>query len=66
MAGKNLLDLQDAGGKPFIRDLIRISQQGGGWYEYKWSHPRTKKIHDKISYVMKVDDGMFIGCGAYK
>lgn len=66
MVGKNLLDLQDAGGKFLIRDLIDIAQKGGGWYEYKWSNPRTKKIHNKVSYVLKIDDNLFIGSGAYK
>src|SRR5450631_2897189 len=66
MVGKNLLDLQDAGGKPLIRDLIHVANKGGGWYAYKWSNPRTKKIQDKISYVLKIDDSMFIGCGVYR
>jgi cytochrome c len=66
MVGKSLLDLQDASGKPFIKDLILVAQRGSGWYEYKWSHPKTKKIQPKISYVLKIDDSMFIGCGIYK
>ncbi len=66
MTGKNLLQLQDADGNYFVKDLIVIARKGGGWYEYKWSHPGTKKIKKKVSYVLKIDDSMFIGCGAYK
>jgi len=66
MVGKNLLDLRDAGGNLLIRDLIEVAKKGSGWYKYKWSHPHSKKIHDKTSYVLKIDDSMFIGSGVYK
>jgi len=66
MVGKTLLELQDASGKPFLKELIQVAKMGNGWYEYKWSHPKTKKIRSKISYVLKIDDSMFIGSGIYK
>ncbi|WP_173086552.1 lactate permease LctP family transporter, partial [Fundidesulfovibrio magnetotacticus] len=60
LVGRNLIDMRDADGKDMIRDLIKVAQGGGGWYEYKWEG------HDKLSYVVKVDDTLWIGSGDYK
>jgi lactate permease len=60
LVGKNLIDMKDADGKDMIRDLIAMARKGGGWYEYKWEG------HDKRSYVVKVDDSLWIGCGEFK
>ncbi|HEY3308609.1 MAG TPA: cache domain-containing protein [Desulfuromonadaceae bacterium] len=65
MAGKNQMKLQDADGKYLVKGLIIKAKSGGGWYDYKWANPLTKKIQDKSTYVMKVDDYL-IGCGIYK
>lgn len=66
LVGKNLLIIQDPDGKFVIKDLIETARKGGGWYDYKWSNHQTKKVENKTTYVVKIDDGMFIGCGAYK
>lgn len=60
LVGRNLIDMKDGDGKEMIKDLIAIAKEGGGWYEYKWEG------HDKYSYVVKVDDSLWIGCGDYK
>ncbi len=65
LVGKNLFDMQDTDGKYVIRSLMDAAKQGSGWVDYKWSHPETKKIHQKRAYVVKIDDGLWIGCGAY-
>jgi cytochrome c len=39
--------------------------KGTGWSDYKWANPVTKKIDDKTTYFMKVDD-VVLGCGIYK
>lgn len=65
LVGKNLFDMQDTDGKYVIRDLISAAKAGAGWVDYKWSHPETKKIHQKSAYVVKIDDDLWIGCGAY-
>ena len=65
LIGKNLIDLKDADGKFVIKDLISVAQKGGGWHQYKWENPSTKKIADKASYVVKVDDSLWLGCGIY-
>jgi cytochrome c len=66
LVGKNLLLMQDPDGKSVIKDLIEIARKGSGWYDYKWTNPRTKKVEGKTSYVLKIDDGLWIGCGVYK
>jgi cytochrome c len=65
LIGKSLIDMQDTDGKYVIRDLIAAAAKGSGWVDYKWSHPETKKIHQKSAYVLKIDDDLWIGCGAY-
>jgi cytochrome c len=65
LVGKNLWDLQDADGRYLIQGLIDTVKKGGGWYYYKWPNPVTKKTDDKMAYVAKIDDGLWIGCGVY-
>ncbi len=65
MVGKNLIDMKDADGKLLIKGLIDVANKGGGWYDYKWSHPVTKETKAKAFYVIKVDDNLWLGCGVY-
>ena len=65
LVGKNLMNLKDADGKYVIKDLIGVARNGGGWHQYKWENPTTKKIADKASYVVKVNDDLWLGCGIY-
>ena len=66
MVGKDLLDLTDPSGKPFVKERIEIAKKSGkGWQTYKFSNPTTKKIEDKTAYIEKVAD-FIIGSGAYK
>ena len=60
LVGKDLIDMKDANGKEIIKDMIAVVNRGGGWYDYKWEG------HDKSSYVVKVDDTLWIGSGTYK
>jgi cytochrome c len=63
---KNMADLKDADGKPFIKDFIEVAKsKGKGWVDYKWPNPTTKAIEAKSSYVEKADD-FIVACGIYK
>jgi cytochrome c len=62
LIGKNMLDLQDADGKHFIKKFYEVDK---AWVDYKWQHPSTKMIEQKSTYIEKVDD-LLIGCGIYK
>jgi cytochrome c len=66
LIGKNLIDLKDADGKAFVKEIVDTGRnKGSGWVDYKWINPSTKGIDHKSTYVQKVDD-MIIGCGIYK
>jgi cytochrome c len=67
LIGKNMKDLNDADGKPFIQAMIDKAKAGGGWVDYKWTNPATRKIQDKTTYVLPLEGGdAFLGCGIYK
>jgi len=65
LIGKDLINFQDADGRYLVRGLIDTTRKGGGWYYYKWANPITNKIDDKMAYVLKIDDEVWIGAGVY-
>ena len=66
MIGKDLSDLTDPEGKPFVKERIEIAKtKGKGWQNYKFSNPTSKKIEDKTAYIEKYED-YIVGSGAYK
>jgi len=66
LVGQNVLDVPDADGKKFRREIIDIAQKNGsGWVDYKTLHPKTKAMEQKTTYFEKADDLVF-ACGIYK
>lgn len=66
MIGKDLLDLKDPDGKFFVKERIEIAKaKGGGWQDYKFTNPVTKKVEPKAMYFEKAGD-IIVACGAYK
>jgi cytochrome c len=65
LIGKDLLELKDADGKFFVKNMIEVAGKGKGWVDYKWTNPSTKAIDQKSSYIEKYED-VFVGCGIYK
>lgn len=66
LIGKSVMELKDADGKPFIKELYDVANtKGKGWVDYKWPNPMTKVIEPKTTYVEKVGD-VVIACGVYK
>lgn len=67
LIGKNLIDLKDPNGKPLIQELRDAAGKGGGWVDYEWPHPQTKKVESKTSFVRRFAnfDG-FVGVGVYR
>ncbi len=66
LVGKFMLDLKDADGKLFMREITDIAKaKGSGWVEYKWMDPVTSRIMVKMTYCKRVGD-VYIGCGIYK
>ena len=66
MVGKNLIDLKDVDGKPFVKERVDLAQSKGTfWQDYKFTNPVSKKIEPKQMYCEKLDDAVVCG-GIYK
>ncbi|MES2117434.1 MAG: cache domain-containing protein, partial [Pseudomonadota bacterium] len=57
IVGKDLLDVPDASGKRYRRDIIELAQkQGKGWVDYQYKNPTSGKIEPKTTYILRVGD----------
>ena len=66
MIGKNLIDLKDVDGKPFVKERIDLAtSKGTFWQDYKFTNPVSKKIEPKRAYCERLDDVAVCG-GIYK
>lgn len=66
MIGKNLIELKDVDGKPFVKERVELAQSKGTfWQDYKFTNPTSKKIEPKSMYCEKLDDAVVCG-GIYK
>ncbi len=67
LVGRNMKELRDADGKLFIQEMIETAKRGGGWVDYKWTNPETKRIQGKTTLVRPLRaTPAFAGCGIYK
>lgn len=66
LVGKNLSKLKDTDGKPFVMEMREVATgPGEGWVTYKWTHPVTKKITPKQTYVKRTGD-VYFGIGFFE
>jgi signal transduction histidine kinase len=66
MVNKNLIDLKDVDGKPFVKERVELAQSKGTfWQDYKFTNPVTKKIEPKQMYCERLEDTAVCG-GIYK
>ena len=66
MIGHTSLDLKDADGKLYNKEMIDLATStGSGWVDYRWVNPVDKKIEQKSSFIEKVGDYV-VGAGFYK
>jgi cytochrome c len=66
LIGKNLMEVPDADGKLFRKEIVEMAKaKGSGWVDYKYRNPVSNKIELKTTYLRKVND-MVICCGIYK
>ena len=69
VVGKNFIDMKDASGKLFVREIIKLGKEkGSGWVDYTWSDLVTKRVSAKCAYIEKVpipNDSTIIVCGFY-
>ncbi len=68
LIGKDLSKVKSPSGiYPGVEMAKIAKEKGSGWLDYKWSHPVTKKIADKTTYVKRFKDtDVFIASGYYK
>lgn len=67
LLGKNLIEVKDPDGKYFTREMIEMGKKGGGWTDYGFTDPVTKKIAPKSSFSKAIPgfEGV-LGVGIYK
>lgn len=67
LIGKNLIDVKDPNGVYFTKEMIEAGKKGGGWTDYAFTDPVTKKISAKSSYAKSIPGfEAVIGVGIYK
>lgn len=65
LVGRDLSEMKDSHGLPVIRKLRDTAAAGNGFVEFGWTDPATGKEGNKLGYVVKVDDGLWLGSGIY-
>lgn len=65
MIGKNLMELKDVDGKPFVKERVEMAKKKVPfWQDYKFNNPVTGKIEPKSMYCMPEEDIILCG-GVY-
>lgn len=66
MVGRNLIDLKDVDGKPFVRERVELGKkQASFWQDYKFTNPTSKAIEPKQMYCERLEETVVCG-GIYK
>jgi hypothetical protein len=66
IVGKNLVDVPDASGKVYRREIIELAaRQGKGWVDYMYKNPVSGKIEPKTTYILRVGD-VVLEAGIYR
>jgi cytochrome c len=66
LIGKNMVELPDANGKLYRKDILEIAKtKGKGWVDYRFMNPLTKEMEDKTTYLTRSGD-VILEAGIYK
>lgn len=66
MVGKDMIDLKDPDGKPFVRERVELAKaKGKFWQDYKFTDPVSKKVLPKAMYCERVEETV-VCSGIYK
>jgi polar amino acid transport system substrate-binding protein len=64
--GKNALNVTDSNGVADVRNMREVAKRGGGFTYYIWPNPAHSDAEElKLTYVLKVDDGLWLAAGTY-
>lgn len=67
LIGKDMSAIKDPNGKPVVGGLLEVAKKGGGWFDYDWPDPVTRKLMGKSTYARSQPSGDgFIGVGIYR
>jgi cytochrome c len=68
LIGKDLSKVKSPSGVYPAEEFAKIAKtKGSGWVDYKWSHPLTKELANKSTFVKRFkDQDIVIGSGYYK
>ena len=66
MVGRDLIDLRDIDGKPFVKERVTLAQTHKTfWQDYKFTNPVTRTVQPKRMYCERLDQTGVCG-GVYK
>ncbi len=65
MIGENVTAMVDSNGLNIGNAISKAATEEGGWVQYMWVNPETKKDELKSSWVV-MHDGHIFGAGAYR
>jgi cytochrome c len=66
IVGKDLVDVPDANGKKYRREIIELAAaKGSGWVDYMYKNPTSGKLEPKTTYILRVGDAV-LEAGIYK
>jgi signal transduction histidine kinase len=66
MLGENVLNATDINGVAIGRNLYDVAKRGEGFTYYIWPNPAHSNATElKLTYVLKVNDGLWLGAGVY-
>lgn len=66
LIGKNMLELPDADGKKFRKEIIEGAKtKGKGWVDFRYNNPKNQEIEKKSSYYFRSGD-VILEAGIYK
>jgi len=64
--GENALNVTDPNGITINRNMLEIAKKGSGFLYYIWPNPAHSNAEElKLTYVLKVDDELWLGAGTY-
>jgi signal transduction histidine kinase len=66
MIGRNLIDLKDVEGRPFVQERVELARSKSVfWQDYKFTNPVTKAVEPKQMYCERLREAIVCG-GIYK
>ena len=70
MEGRRVHDVPGINGDQFLRDAWAVAEasdgRSGGWIDYDIVNPQTAVVMPKTSYIVRLAQDLFIGCGVYR